>query len=327
MTAGTERREGQEGSRWVNRPPTGKELADWFEENVTLHTETLEHKDYVQGLTMIQQSMKEKAVVGWQENDQPVIDEVTNLYYVPYAKVETRVKYFWDYVATDDSWLGVIEPVLPRNPVASLPEGFGRMQIQQADNRIVNYITFTARAMIYLADTVEEKVLTNVKTGQKTIHRTGKLVMQGAPGTKMVPVLGRYGADDHAIMKAETGGVGRALGMAGMLVVPGSGVATAEDMLEAQQSEGGPNQSLPAAGEQAVLEDADGALRQEVTRLFGVLSDKDKPRFERVRQWVREDRKVTAINDATSPQLRGILTKLRAEIAEAEAEAEAAEKE
>jgi hypothetical protein len=98
-------------------------------------------------------------------------------------------------------------------------------------------------------------------------------------------------------------------------------------MLEAQQSEGGPNQSLPAAGEQAVLEDADGALRQEVTRLFGVLSDKDKPRFERVRQWVREDRKVTAINDATSPQLRGILTKLRAEIAEAEAEAEAAEKE
>jgi len=329
MEAGTTRREGQEGSRWVNQRPTGEEVATWFRENVALHHEDLQHDDYISGLTLIQQEAEEKEVVGWQDSGAPLIEKRKNLYYVPYAKVETRVKYFWDLVRLHEDWLGVIEAVPPVEPIKSLPPGFGKLAIATGDSRAVVFVTYSARALIYERDTVEMKPIVNRQTGETRFERHGRLVMAGAPGTKMVATLGRYGPDNFSLMKAETGAVGRALGLLGMLVVPGSGVATAEDMQEAIAAEGGPTQTAPQqaaeGGEQAALTDDDDALRRRVTALIGDLQKLDEKRVAGFRTWVRDDRKIASLADATSPQLRGLVSKLEKEIAEANDAEQAAE--
>ncbi len=330
MEAGTVRREGQEGSRWVNKRPTGEEVAAWFKDNVTLHDESLDHEDYVQGLTLIQQEAEEKEVVDWTPQGAPVIDKRKNLYYVPYAKVETRVKYFWDLCDALDA-VGVIEPVAPPKPVETLPEGFYRLAIKNSNGQDVIYVCCTMRATIYAKDSIEMKPVVNRRTGETRYERQGKVLMQGAPASKMVATLGRYGPDNFSLMKAETGAVGRALGLLGMLVVPGSGVATAEDVQEAMSEAGAPTQAAPAeaaaTGEQAALTDDDEALRKRVTALIGDLGKLDQARVDTFRAWVRDDRKITSLADATSPQLRGLVSKLEKEIAEAnKAQAEAEEK-
>jgi hypothetical protein len=53
--------------------------------------------------------------------------------------------------------------------------------------------------------------------------------------------------DENAPMKAQSGANGRALGNAGMLIIPGSTIATAEDMTEALSGEStGVAAELPA---------------------------------------------------------------------------------
>lgn len=317
MEAGTIQRKGQEGSRWVNERPDGEAVAKWFQENVTLHDESLSHEDYVQGLTLIQQEAKEKEVVGWKDDGAPLIDERKNLYYVPYAKVETRVKYFWDFVKAIDA-VGFIEPVAPPKPSETLPEGFYKLVVPDAQNKQVIYVCCTMRATIYEKDSVEMEPVVNRRTGDVHYVRTGKIIMQGAPGSKMVATLARFGPDNFSLMKAETGAVGRCLGLLGMLVVPGSGVATAEDVQEAQAVEGGPTQAAPAtAGEQAPLTDDDDALRRRITALIDDLGKLDKPRLDRFRKWVKDDRNISGLKEATSPQLRGLVRKLEQEIEDA----------
>lgn len=319
-----ERRVGQEGSRWINMRPSGQEVAEWFADNVQLHDEGLNHGHYVQGLTLIAQKMKENEVVGWAEDNKPIIDERENVVYVPYAKVETRVKYFWDYMKLKgDEFLGVIETVPPVKPVDSLPPGFGYMRVATSDGKQVVYVTCSAQVTVYKRETVKMIDLVNRRTGEITRVREGEIIMQSAPGTKMVATLGRYGADNFSLMKAETGAVGRALGLLGMLVVPGSGVATAEDMQEAMALEGGNVQAAPAPeqvaeqGKAATLDlSDDAALRQRVTVLIEDLGKLSSERLAAFRKWVKEDRRIDALADANSSQLRGLITKLEKEIAE-----------
>jgi hypothetical protein len=102
-------RKGREGSRWINERPTGEDVADWFEKNVEL-PDGLEHKHYLPGIVLIPQNEKSKEVIGFRDG-MPVQKEVENRVYIPYAKVETRVKMFWDYMALHEDWFGVIEPV------------------------------------------------------------------------------------------------------------------------------------------------------------------------------------------------------------------------
>lgn len=322
MEAGTPvRREGQEGSRWVNARPSGEDVAGWFEDNVTLHHDDLKHDDYVQGITLIVQKQKEPEVVDYTEAGVPVIDERENLVYVPYSKVETRVKYFWDVCRALDA-VGFIEPVAPPKPSASLPFGFYRFDVTNAQNARVGYVACTMRATIYERGSIKEIPYRDTETGEMKTRREGTIIMQGAPGSKMVPVLARYGPDNNALMKAETGAVGRALGLLGMLVVPGSGVATAEDMQEAMAVEGGPTQAVPPqTGEQAKLDDDDAVLRKRATALIEDLGKIDKPRLDRFRAWVKE-RGITGLATAESPQLRGLIRKLEEEIAEAQKPAE-----
>lgn len=332
VEATAERREGQEGSRWYNAPPSGVELASWFEENVPLH-EGLEAKHYLPGVTLIPATEKAKTVTGWR-GATPVIQQVENLVYVPYAKVETRVKYFHDLMAAKPEWLGVIEPIATEKQAAGLPKGFFAFRVQTGDNKVVNYVCCTMKVTVFERESIEWKEYRNSQTGAIERVRTGKMVIDAAPATKMIGTLGRYGADDFSLMKAETGAVGRALGMAGMLVIPGTGIATAEDMQEASAMEGRTTPSLPEEGEAAAMpaeQKAEAAdretltdLRQQAVLLLNTMKEEFPDLFANFQQWAK-DRRIGEIGKVEDPRiLRGIITKAERELTEAR-EAKAAE--
>lgn len=318
MEAGTART-GQEGSRWINERPTGEEVAKWFEENVNLPDEKLEHDDYVQGITLIPNKMKEKVVVEY-DGAKPVLDDIENLVFTPYAKVETRVKCFWDWMRLNEGWLGVIEPVTPLSPVASLPPGFGRIGVTGQDGKVSNYLTCSMRVKVYEADSIERHRHRNTATGDMLTVVEGKEVFSFPPATKAVPMLGRFGPDDNAVMKAETGAVGRALGFAGILVVPGSGIATAEDMQEALALEGTTAQTAPAEAAAVLPESDDSALRQRIGDLVAKLGEVDAARLEQIRDWMNERDELPKIPEMSSVQLRGVIGRLEKALAEAKAE-------
>lgn len=332
VEATLERRIGQEGSRWYNAPPTGAELSKWFEENVELH-DGLEPKPYIPGVTMIPATEKQKTVTGWNGNV-PIIQPVENLVFVPYAKVETRVKYFHDLMAQHDDWLGVIEPVVGEFQTKRLPPGFFVFPVA-TDKGTVNYVCCTMKVTVFERGDVTWKEYRNSDTGGIERVRVGKTIIDAAPATKMISTLGRWGADDFSLMKAETGAVGRALGMAGMLVIPGTGIATAEDMQEAQAQEGRSTPSLPEDGEtaeapSAAPEEAPKAeeltdLRQQAVLVVNTLKDEFPDVFARFLEWAKE-RKIGEIGKLEDTRiLRGIITKADRELATAREEKAASE--
>lgn len=315
-----ERRQGREGSRWLNERPTGTDVADWFEENVALH-EGLAHKDYVSGVTLIQQTEKTREVIAWSPENRPVTGEVSNIVYVPYAKVEARVKYFQDLMRVNgDEWVGFIEPV----PVAgfeTLPPGFFMFKVPTDGGRAVIYVCCSMKVTVYKRGSIEYVEVPQA-VGRSSVERRGEIVIDAPPGTKMIPTLGKYGPDPNALMKAETGAVGRALGLAGMLVIPGTGIATAEDLAEAEALARTPQQPVEpetpteARSPQEVLTE----LRQQAATSIAALKQEDPDRFEAFRAWAAERgvRKVAEIED--EPMLRGLATKVERELAEARAE-------
>src|SRR5204863_2609716 len=139
-------------------------------------------------------------------------------------------------------------------------------------------------------------------------------LLQGT-GTKQTP-LAKQWADDNALMKAETGAVGRALGMAGILVV-GTGVATAEDMQEAAAGPSGaaaassagatlpgeapaPQEAgaaVPAQVEEPKPEEGrtftdDGELRAYARELTTAFQDEHPEQWQVFKSWWTEDRKL-----------------------------------
>lgn len=319
------RRVGQEGSRWYNEIPSGKELGDWFKANVDLH-EGLEAEHYVQGVTLIPGVEKAKAVVGWQGKN-PVIEQTENLVYTPYAKVETRVKYFHDLMALKPEWLGMIEPVKTEKQSAALPPGFFPFVVATDADSVVRYICCTMKVTVWERDGFDEKrVLVDSRKGLYETRRTGKKLIDAPPATKMIGTLGRYGADDFSLMKAETGAVGRALGMAGMLVIPGTGIATAEDLQEAQAIEGRPQNRTPA-GEGAETPDAQPEqtvedLRQQAILVVSTLKSEFPERFESAFKTWAASRNIGEVAKITDPLiLRGLATKAENELTDARSEA------
>lgn len=324
-----ERREGQEGSRWVNVRPTGEQLAAWFKENVSI-PEGLKHEDYVSGVTLIQQTEKSKEIVAWSPEGQPVIAERSNLVFVPYAKVETRVKYFHDLMALHaDEWQGVIQPVSVPEPDKSLPPGFFFMLVPTGENRGVRYICSTMKVTVFKRGTVE-RVEQERPVG---VHRNpvtrvvGETIIDAPPATKMIPVSGNRGPDNFSLMKAETGAIGRALGLAGMLVIPGTGVATAEDMAEAEALDRAPQPQATAEGAEVPQEGKSpeqviSDLRQSAAEAISALKTEFPARFEDFRTWAQERGigRIDEIND--EPKLRGLVTKAERELQDARAEEE-----
>lgn len=273
----------QEGSRWINKRPRGKEVADWFINNAPMHP-GMDPARYVTGVVLI--PAKEKLLGGGEQH-----------VYVPYVKVETRVAYFWDYVATLEECTGAIEPAdVPRVAEQgvynmNLPPGFFRMPVQDQQGKFVHFLCCSQRVRI-----------------TKRTPEGGDTIMAPATGTKMVSLLSRFGVDENAIMKAETGAVGRALGMAGMLVLPGSGVATAEDMQEMLASQGsvGVDAQLPPAAQ------PDDEVRQRIATLSEQLQADHPGRFEEVLAWAREKKIDTG--DIKPHQLRGVLRALERQL-------------
>jgi hypothetical protein len=158
-----------------------------------------------------------------------------------------------------------------------------------------------------------------------------------APATKVVPVVAWEKVDPFAIMKAETGAVGRALGMAGMLVIPGSGIATAEDVQEAEQlpgramtgtsapetSDGAlpevegaeeaqepaalpeppadapPAEQPPAANQEDLDAASDDRLRELVERDLLALKNEHPEAYATMKTWWEDDRKLGELNRAS----------------------------
>jgi hypothetical protein len=302
----------QEGSRWVNKRPSGDEVAAWFKANAPMH-EGMDPERYVTGVVLIPAKERVRKAVQNQQGNVVLLEE-EQLVHVPYIKVETRVAYFWDLMLKND-WHGVIEPAdVPRVDGEGLynkflPKGFFRMPVQNNAGAYVHHLCCSMQVRVY--DRSER--------GGK-----GAVRMEPPAGTKMVPVLDRYGADEFSLMKAETGAIGRALALAGMLVLPGSGVASADDMQELGNTPRGgaavaaqlPSDVPPAAGPAAPGAGADAAaaeasstdVRSRIAELSARLQSERPLGFEEVVAWAGE--KKIDLEDLKDHQLRGVMRKM-----------------
>jgi hypothetical protein len=307
-------RRGQEGSRWINERPTGEDVASWFKENVRLH-DGLKHEDYVTGITLIPANEKAKEIVGYRDNGTPVIEERTNVVYTPYPRVDTRIKYFHDLIAANEGWFGLIEPVeVPPQRHVTLPPGFFYQKVGVKDGKSQSFLCCTMKVTIYQRESFKE----NYSHQAKRLIREGNRILDAPPATKAVAITNRYGdADIHAMMKAETGAIGRALGMAGMLVVPGAGVATAEDMGDVDApapqpvaEEAAPEQPGAASGP------TDDELREQAAGLVRQLQENAPDKFKEFTDWAKE-RGLGRLADTTSPALRGVVRQLERKLDEA----------
>jgi hypothetical protein len=221
----------RQGSRWLHSPPSEEAVREWFKAQ-TLH-DGMEHDPYVGGVVLIAATQKTK-VTREKANGEQYVAEEEHAEFVPYVKADTRIRYFWDLVdamnglAEETLYVGTIEPVAQRRITDNtsayynehLPEGFFALPVTNEDRSVARYVGCQMRVAIYERQSWGERV-----NGRDSLP-----VLAGI-GTKQTKLSTRW-ADDNALMKVETGAVGRALGMAGVLVV-GTGVATAEDMQEA----------------------------------------------------------------------------------------------
>lgn len=304
--------EGQEGSRWINKRPSGSEVAEWFK-TVPLH-DGMDHERYVGGITLIS-AREEVDVVVEQPNGSRALGKRGQIVFTPYPKVETRIAYFLDWLADRDQYVGWIEPVEVRRQKAGanlpsnegLPPGFFYSGVLTAKG-VAIYLCCTQRLLVF-----ERASYAESRSGAEPMP------VLKAEGTKAVPVL-RYPdrADDNAIMKAETGAKGRALGFAGMLIVPGAGVATAEDMQESNAADARPAADttiptdLPASSpEEAARDEAeeDRKLRDEATRRIATLKADFPEQWNEITAWARE-REMASLSALSGAALRGFVRKL-----------------
>lgn len=319
----------QEGSRWINERPSGEAVAAWFKENVPIDDE-LDPGRYVSGVTLIGGSEKIKVAKRDSNGVVQFVDE--NRYaWTPYAKVETRVAYFWDLMAKNPDWIGYIEPVeVPRIEDQgvynlNLPPGFFRLPVLAEEGLWAHFLCCSMRIRILDRSTVEKVYKT-----RKVVNEDGQILEEqfqgydgipiGAypPATKMIAQIGNHGVDPFSLMKAETGAVGRALGMAGMLVIPGSGIATAEDMQEAQAGAGSgtaPQLPEPVAEQQPLAADV-GDAENVIQEKIALLQSINPGAYDELAAWAAEKKiDLTAIKDH---QRRGVLLQVERKLDKAQ---------
>ena len=129
-----------------------------------------------------------------------MIQDEERLVFTPYAKVETRVAYFYDLMAMHrDEWLGVIEPV----PVAQLtqegvfnvnmPPGFYRLPIETANNQRVDFIGCTRRVRLLDRSTVEkvEVIDSEFDAEGRVVRQTRRRTYDGVPIAEFSPATTR----------------------------------------------------------------------------------------------------------------------------------------
>lgn len=341
----------REGSRWVDERPSPDEVVNWFKTQ-PLH-DGMDHEPYVGGIVLI--GSKEKVLHAREKNDgSSIVVEGERPVWTPYVKVDTRIAYFRDFARSlGEDYVGVIEPVeVPRITDKTnwfynehFPPGFTVHAVRQTQDRSTRYVVATWRAAIYKRaeliggyTEIESPRSWTAPPHQRepsTIVRPNAVPILQGIGSKQVPMMRQY-PDDAALMKAETGAIGRALGVAGILVV-GTGVASAEDMQEAlTEAPSSPVAAEPALpGEAATTaaatagttppsdavqpepENEDVQLRTLAMQLKAEL-EKDHPEaWKRYSDWYTNERKFPPLAELSGPQLRGAVRKLEQEVAEA----------
>lgn len=329
------------GSRWLYAEPTADQVKEWFEKQ-TLHP-GMTHAPYLGGIVVLAQEEDIKETVK-NANDQTFVRESKRAAFTPYVKIDTRIRYFRDYVTmlnrgNRDEVVGVIEPAEvprvkdPSSPFYNehLPDGFTTYAVKNANDSVKRFVVATFQVAIY-----ERQSYVEMLSGKPAMP-----ILQGR-GSKQVPTNYRNGwADDASLMKAETGAIGRALGVAGILTV-GTGVASAEDMQEALSGGGGsaaagelagpelppvvtregtPVSAPEAAGAAPPAEDVsepepddpaaeDERLRARAVELRDQLQKTDAAAWDQYVSWYNEERRFAPLDQLTGSALKGAVVKL-----------------
>jgi hypothetical protein len=316
----------RQGSRWLYAPPTEDELREWFRSQ-RLH-DGMEHEPYMGGIVLIGASERYRQTMRKRNSEETYVVESERTVHVPYVKVDTRIAYFWDMVRVLNGgdllgkYLGVIRPVPqhripdPASPYFNLhlPEGFFRLPVQNKDGNFTNYFGCVRRVAIYERESyVREK-------------NEAVALIEGI-ATKQT-LTGKTWADDNALMKVETSAVGRALGMAGILVV-GTGVASAEDMQEFEGGTGGeaaarepslppaasPQAPGPATGTEPLTPDQEAAsLIAKIGENFAKLESDFPEQASLTGAGVTEITKGTPLRDLPLPALKGIAIRVERDL-------------
>lgn len=349
----------RDGSRWLYAPPSEEQVREWFLRQ-PLH-EGMDHGPFLGGIVVIGATEKVK-VTKFKHNGDPFTVEQERATYTPYVKVDTRIAYFRALVSAlnveavedtlssegiegrvfarlraqlDGPFVGIIRPV-PQKRIADagsfaynahLPEGYSMHAVTNKDRSVTRYVVATFEVVIY-----ERQSWLNRVNGADPVP-----LLQGV-GSKQT-VVARTWADDSALMKAETGAIGRALGVAGILVV-GTGVATAEDVQEAQAPGGaaaaGPadtaalppvvdreGQQIAAQAPQAAAQppaqeipaeaDDDEARRARATTLQREIERHFPEAWEAYRAWWSE-RGFGPLSELSGPALKGAVIKLERDL-------------
>jgi hypothetical protein len=132
-----------------------------------------------------------------------------------------------------------------------------------------------------------------------------------------VPVLGRFDVDENAVMKAETGAIGRALGAAGILIAPGSGIASAEDVAESVSSQGtrGVDESSAETGNggEPSNQTSNESLRTHARALIDDLRSNHPAEFAEFSGWA-QSRSFSTLTDVGDHELKGFVKKLEEQV-------------
>lgn len=300
----------QEGSRWRYARPSSTEVKDWFSTQIL--DEGMDHDDYLSGVVVI--PANEKVKQAKVDGDKNVVEEIYELTFTPYVRIDMRVLYFRRY-AERNNLIRVVEPVeVPRIADAGsayfnahMAKGFWWHVVSVGSGPPRRYLVSTHRVALYEREPYTAALR---DPGRTTLPVP---ILEGI-GSKQV----NGGADDNAIMKAETGAIGRALGVAGILVV-GTGIATAEDMIEAtagpqaagsaQIPEGGPG--MPAAPLDPAQQHAE--LRERALALQGELKGDHPEAWREFAAWWKERQHAEGwadLNVVPMDPLRGIVSKM-----------------
>jgi hypothetical protein len=289
----------QEGSRWRYARPSADELAKWFASQPL--DEGMVHADYIGGVVLIPANEKVKRA----KEDGQGTEEVWEQTYTPYTRVDTRISYF-NKLARLDNLVSVVEPVdVPR----SESPAFDNRHMEKGYWWLVMGSGLTAERFLCCTMRVALFDKTTHFASDKELRRRGERrtpILEGR-ATKAV-----YGSPDvDAPARAQTGAIGRALGVAGILVV-GSGIATAEDMQELGQKATGPSLPEPEG-------ETSEALNERLLGLQGEL--KGHPaQLQAFTAWWQE--RATAagwkgLDDAPIEVRRGMATKMQTLLQEA----------
>lgn len=237
-------------SQWefIDRVPTREEVIELLETLPEVYgVKTVDFADYVQGLPARKKVERKDTM----PNGRVVIEDEWHDSYAIYMSVAGRVK-MAEAIAAVNCW------TLDFVPEPQTPTGVPGL-IQMGDGRIVyrEYVEFT-----------QAKSDEFPWTDGGTFERFEPGTMVGRkPGMAWVPYSGgKQAAGSNPYEKVETSARGRALGAWGIGVLPGSGIASLEEMLgiagnraamaAADRGEGGQQQSGGRPSREEMLEQA-----------------------------------------------------------------------